>query len=152
MSGTSAKADANPVDVRLALIEKDFVVVNELNRKMEAAVEKTSEAIVLMQRVIDLHELRLENRDKADRDHTDRLEKMSTEVRTTIREEIRELKSTLDEAIEGFDEQIEALETRVRDLERWRWFIVGGSAVLGFIIAKLPLFVALLGPAAGAGG
>jgi len=152
MSGTSAKADANPVDVRLALIEKDFVVVNELNRKMEAAVEKTSEAIVLMQRVIDLHELRLENRDKADREYSDRLEKMSTEVRSAIREEIRELKTTFDGVIEGFDEQIEALETRVRDLERWRWFIVGGSAVLGFIIAKLPLFVALLGPAAGAGG
>ena len=152
MSGPSVNTDAKSVDVRLALVEKEFVVVNDMTRKMEDAVQKTSEAIVLMQRVIALHDMRLENRDKADRDAADRLEKLSNEVRTTIREEIGELKSTLDEAIEGFDEQIDALETRVRDLERWRWFIVGGSAVLGFIIAKLPMVVALLTPAAAAGG
>ena len=37
------------------------------------------------------------------------------------------------------------LTDRVGILERWRWFILGGALVLGYILAKnLPIFLAAI--------
>jgi hypothetical protein len=34
----------------------------------------------------------------------------------------------------------EELSTRVGILEKWRWIIIGGSIVIGFVIQKLPIW------------
>ena len=34
----------------------------------------------------------------------------------------------------------EELSNRVGVLEKWRWVIIGGSIVVGFIITKLPIW------------
>jgi hypothetical protein len=32
------------------------------------------------------------------------------------------------------------IQSRVGVLEKWRWIIIGGSIVLGFLIQKLPIW------------
>lgn len=185
MSGPSVNSDVN-VDTRLALMEKEFGVVNDMFRRFETALDKMSDATVVMQRMIAIHDKRLDDREaqeknllegmerrkedltRRDRDTVDRLDRLGSDLRGVIREEVGSLKKNIDEKLEALEEgqdelsaqltkniasldnEIDKIELRLRDLERWRWFIVGGSAVLGFIIAKLPVLTSVLhlgGPA-----
>ena len=41
---------------------------------------------------------------------------------------------------EEFRKLTEQISKRVGLLEKWRWIIIGGSIVIGFVIQKLPIW------------
>jgi septation ring formation regulator EzrA len=58
-------------------------------------------------------------------------------IKDDVLKEIKEVKSTL-------DKDIQEVTKRVDILENWRWMIVGGAIVIGYIIGNLDLFTKLL--------
>jgi ElaB/YqjD/DUF883 family membrane-anchored ribosome-binding protein len=58
-------------------------------------------------------------------------------IKDDVLKEMRELNSTL-------DKDIKEVTKRVDVLENWRWMIVGGAIVVGYIVGNLDLFAKLL--------
>ena len=59
-------------------------------------------------------------------------------IKADVLKEMREMNATL-------DSDIKEVTRRVDVLERWRWMIVGGAIVLGYIIGHLELFSKVFG-------
>ncbi len=105
-------------------------------------------------------------------DTSERLAKVEAQVES-LKEDVSEVKSDIKELhsrittgnreiMEKIDQKIDALaksdkdqhealkstmdqvKTRVDVLERWRWMIVGGAIVLGYLIGHLEFFANLL--------
>jgi len=55
-------------------------------------------------------------------------------------EVLKEIKSDQKEQHNLMMEKIEDLEKKMNTIERWRWMIIGGAAVLGYLIAHMQLW------------
>ena len=105
-------------------------------------------------------------------DTTERIAKMEAQIdninkdMSEVKSDIKELHSRITtgnrEILEKFDEKIDALakadkeqhdqlkdsmskvKERVDILEKWRWMIVGGAIVLGYIVGNLDLITKFL--------
>ena len=144
------------LSTRVALVEKEFGVVNDMFRRFETAVDKMSEVTVSLQRVLAIHERRHDEHETAtarlqelierrrddaernDRLYAERLSALSNDFRIALREEIGGLSNDI-------DTRIDAVSDRVGALEKWRWLIIGGAAAIGFLSSKLPPIISFLG-------
>lgn len=59
-------------------------------------------------------------------------------IKDDVLKEIKDVKTTLDKDIQEVTERVDILE-------RWRWMIVGGAIVCGYIIGHLEIFSNLFG-------
>ena len=55
-------------------------------------------------------------------------------------EVLKEIKADQKEQQNLMMEKIEDLEKKMNTIERWRWMIIGGAAVLGYLIAHMQLW------------
>lgn len=156
--------------VRLALIEKDLSLVHGIFQRLETTLEKISEASSQVQKLLAVHDQRIDERERAEaalfesierrKDEyargvekvSQKMEEMTIELKQQVREEMAAVKNQVAESLKQFQESqkdhsddFDALEERVSTLEKWRWMMVGGGAVVGFIIGQWPLVKTFLG-------
>ena len=55
-------------------------------------------------------------------------------------EVLKEIKADQKEQHNLMMEKIEELEKKMNIIERWRWMIIGGAAVVGYLIAQMQLW------------
>ena len=55
-------------------------------------------------------------------------------------EVLKEIKQEQKEQHNTMMEKIEDLEKKMNIIERWRWMIIGGAAVVGYLIAQMQLW------------
>lgn len=90
--------------------------------------------------------------------NVDNLKEDISEIRTDVKEVHSRITTTTREIVEKIDASTESIkkdataqhndlafqmtkiDDRVDVLERWRWMIVGGAVVLGYIVGHLDLF------------
>ena len=94
--------------------------------KLEAQVESIKEDVAgVKQDIKELHS-RITT---GNREIMDKLDEKIDELAKSDREQHESLKTSMDKVKE-----------RVDVLERWRWMIVGGAIVIGYLIGHLDLF------------
>jgi predicted nucleic acid-binding Zn-ribbon protein len=99
--------------------------------KLEAQVEGIKDDVAEVKSDIkDLHS-RITT---GNREIMDKLDEKIDSLAKSDAAQHQSLKSTMDE-----------VKSRVDILERWRWMIVGGAIVVGFLIGHLELFKTILG-------
>jgi len=72
-------------------------------------------------------------------DTTSRIAVLEKEVKIVV-EVLKEIKQEQKEQHEDMMHKIETLEKKMSVIERWRWMIIGGSAVLGYLLAHWQFF------------
>jgi len=113
-------------DVRLAVLEEKLVVYEDLSKemlsKLEAAVNKISEANQNVAKILVRHEERLDQSIQSDT----AIMKLLEELRAANR---REAKDT--------ETKINTLSSRVDDLSRFKWVVAGILLVVGVIAGQV---------------
>ena len=98
--------------------------------KLEAQVESIKEDVAgVKQDIKELHS-RITT---GNREIMDKLDEKIDELAKSDREQHESLKTSMDKVKE-----------RVDVLERWRWMIVGGAVVIGYLIGHLDLFTKIV--------
>jgi ElaB/YqjD/DUF883 family membrane-anchored ribosome-binding protein len=152
-------------DVQLALLRRDNEQTAQIVSKMDTAIEKLTDLGTDMKQMLALHESRLNRLEQIDNEIHGLVEKRRNELQDDIKDLDGKLASTIKEitgdiantesrimdAIKDVKSDIKAdkdakaasdkeLVKRVEKLERWRWMMLGGGFVVGFIVEKiLPL-------------
>jgi putative NADH-flavin reductase len=120
---------------KLAVLESKLSMYEELSKemlsKLENAVDKISEGNSRIATILTKHDERIEQAIKTD----DLILKMIEEVKT---ENKSDHKSVL--------EKIRILETKVEEVVRFRWLLVGGAILITFIFSQAPVVVDILTP------
>lgn len=134
----------------ILILRKDVDRLSLIFDRIDATIDKLSEVSNGINRMLAVHETRLKQQEDLTQHIFTLIESRNTEVnkkleasqerterlRSEIREEIKEHMQT----IEG---KIDALSTSVASIDKWKYLVIGGSMVTGFIIAELNSFVRL---------
>lgn len=98
--------------------------------KTETEVAAMREKVSFFSVIYEKFDKTLEKLDERTLEDKKEIQMMMDELRTDI---VQEMKMMRDEA----QKQHEAQQRKIDDLNKWRWLVVGGAAVVGWVISKL---------------
>lgn len=96
--------------------EQLLEVTNELKSRQDIMEERLATAL---EEIAHMHK----DSHNKDRDRIEQYEKLHARITETERRVIN---------------KIEAMDKRLERLETWRWMVIGGAAVIGFVISIIP--------------
>lgn len=70
-------------------------------------------------------------------DTTARIAVLENEVKNVV-EELREIRKEQKEQHQAMLKELNRIEERINAIEKWRWMVIGGAAVVGYLLAHLP--------------
>jgi chromosome segregation ATPase len=102
--------------------------------KMEAQVETIKEDVKELKSDIKEIHSRITT---SNREIVDKIDDMQTRIEHKMNANAQISQDQHAEIRKDVVEDIEKMEKRVTSLEQWKWYVIGGSAALGFILGHL---------------
>ena len=100
--------------------------------KIETEVAAMREKISFFSVIYEKFDKTLEKLDERQNDDRKELQLMIDNLRDDLMQEIRALR-------EDMAAQHEVEKKKIEDLNKWRWLVMGGAVVIGWILSKLGL-------------
>jgi len=122
--------------VQIAGLKKDIENVNNLNNRLDVAIDKLTDVSTSIKQMLAVHEEKIGRQEQIDEIIFDKLKERATEIDTVYRDlhkEIQNVEKRLLIEIKSIKLDIGA---RVGILEKYRWIIMGGAIVVGFILSR----------------
>ena len=131
-----AENGTTDLKVQIAGLKKDVENVNTLNSRLDSAIEKLTEVSTQIKSMLAVHEEKISRQEQIDDIIFDKLKERQSEidiVHKELTEEIRQTEKRLLLEIKSIKLDIGA---RVGMLEKYRWIILGGAIVIGWVFSK----------------
>lgn len=138
----------------IGLLKKDVEQTDELCHKLSESLSKIQELNVNLMQMITLHEQRHEQHEKSEEDLKQDIKELHSRITTVSREindridqveqhitnRIDDLRSDL---IQHKKQDKKTIMTELNEVEKWKWMILGGVLMAGFLLGKLQLSTVL---------
>ena len=130
--------DDSNVDIQIQLegLRKDVENVNNIQTKIETAIEKMTDVSTSIKSMLAVHEEKLTKQEQIDEVIFDKLRERASDINKVyddLHKNITQVERRLLLEIKSLRQDIGG---RVSMLERWKWLIIGGSIVVGFILSR----------------
>lgn len=126
----------------------DIQVLKVVVSKLDETLDRISESTESIGKLLAVHDQRINGleRDNADtnkeiRDLYDKMEDRTREIinkmedmEEKIEDKISESKNQSSEQHANLASKVDKLDTRIDELEKWKWYIMGAIVVVGFIL------------------
>ena len=134
----------------IGLLKKDVEQTDELCHKLSDSLNKLQEINVNLMQMITLHEQRHEQHEKSQKDMKDDIKELHSRI-TTVNREIHERIDQVEKHITDRLDDIRSdlavhkqqdkktILTELNEVEKWKWMILGGVLVGGFILGKIDI-------------
>ena len=131
-----AENGTTDIKVQLAGLKQEIENINSIHNRLDTAIDKLTDVSTSIKSMLAVHEEKLDQSEKVDevifnkiRERADELDKVNQELTESInlteKRLMCELKSIRNE-----------INDRVGVLEKYRWIIVGGAIVIGWVLSK----------------
>ena len=134
----------NDLTTEVELLKREVGNVNVIHGRLDTAIEKLTEVSNCINRMLAVHEERIsqqeESQHRAAQEFTSDIKELHSRITTTTKELIATSTQQHKEHTEAIQKLRDDIARRVGVLEKWRWIIIGGSIVFGFVIQKLPIW------------
>ena len=130
--------DDSNVDIQIQLegLRKDVENVNNIQSKIDTAIEKMTDVSSSIKSMLAVHEEKLAKQEQIDEVIFDKLK----ERQSSINQVYDDLHKNISQVERRLLLEIKTLKhdmnSRVGMLEKWKWLIIGGSIVIGFILSR----------------
>ena len=135
-------ADTTEIKVDIESLRKDIENVNTINGRIDTAIDRLTEVSTSIKSMLAVHEEKITRQEKIDEVIFDKLKDRQEEITDVY----RELKKDVEMSEKRLLIEIKSLKNdigaRVGVLEKYRWIIIGGAIVIGWILSKN--FVAIM--------
>ena len=130
-------ADNGTTDLKVQLegLKKDVENVNNLNDRLDTAIQKLTDVSTSIKSMLAVHEEKISRQEQIDDIIFDKLKDRQSEIDVVHKElskEINQLEKRLLVEIKTIKLDFGA---RVGILEKYRWLIMGGAIVIGWILS-----------------
>lgn len=140
----------------VSYLRKDMAVVGALVDRLDTTIDKLTDISNNVSNLLAVHETKLSSQEIITKQISDLVEARRVETDDKIQilhERIssgeRELKESIDEQYDELMKEIKemraesatqhnTLSERITTMEKWMWTVIGGSAIVGGIIALVP--------------
>ena len=134
----------NDLTTEVELLKREVKSMNVIHGRLDTAIEKLTEVSNCINRMLAVHEERLsqqeESQHRAEQEFTSDIKELHSRITTNTKEIMSAATEQHKEHTEAIQKLSDNLHNRVGVLEKWRWIIIGGSIVFGFVIQKLPIW------------
>jgi uncharacterized coiled-coil protein SlyX len=107
---------------RVAVLEQRSDYQENLIQKVDAAIQVMKEAVENVSKMLAVHNERLDQHNKTD---------------TLMVEMMREIKENLEAEDVDLGDRIDAVDTKIEELKKFKWIAVGVGLAAGFIVTTV---------------
>jgi septation ring formation regulator EzrA len=151
-----ATPSVNKLAEDVSYLRKDMAVVGALVDRLDTTIDKLTDISNSVSNLLAVHETKLTSQEIISKQLSDLVEarRVETDDKVQILHERissgeRELKESIDEQYDELMKEIKemraesatqhtTLSDRITAMEKWMWTVIGGSAIVGGIIALVP--------------
>ena len=138
-----AQSDVN-TQIELELLKKEIADMKQIHVRLDTAIEKITDFSNCINRLLAVHEEKITQQEDAQQrsvqEFTTDIKELHSRITTNTKELTALMTQHHKEQKDVIDRLKDEVSNRVGVLEKWRWIIIGGSIVVGFIIQKLPVW------------
>jgi septation ring formation regulator EzrA len=151
-----ATPSVNKLSEDVSYLSRDMAVVNTLVGRLDTTIDKLTDISSSVSNLLAVHETKLTSQEIISKQLSDLVEARRVETDDKVKllhERIssgeRELKESIDDQYDELMKEIKemraestvqhnTLSDRITTMEKWMWTVLGGSAIVGGIIALVP--------------
>ena len=151
-----ATPSVNKLSEDVSYLNRDMAVVNTLVGRLDTTIDKLTDISSSVSNLLAVHETKLTSQEIISKQLSDLVDarRVETDDKLQILHERissgeRELKSSIDDQYDELMKEIKemraestvqhnTLSDRITTMEKWMWTVLGGSAIVGGIIALVP--------------
>ena len=127
-------ADNTEIKIDIESLRKDIENVNTINGRIDTAIDKLTDVSTSIKSMLAVHEEKITRQEKIDEIIFEKLKDRADEISDVY----RELKKDVEMSEKRLLIEIKSLKNdigaRVGVLERYKWLILGGAIVIGWIL------------------
>ena len=123
------------IKVQLAGLKKDIENVNNLNGRLDLAIEKLTDVSTSIKQMLAVHEEKISRQEQIDEIIFDKLKERAGEIDTVHRELSKEMQQVEKRLLLEIKQLKLDIGGRVGILERYKWIVLGASIVIGWILS-----------------
>ena len=135
------------LETEVELLKKELHDQKRIHDRLDVAIEKLTDVSNSIHRMLAVHEEKIARQEEALFEAENKIEERRSELSSKIDELHSRITTNTKEimgaaALQHLEQNKEIqkirdeLSTRVGVLEKWRWIIIGGSIIAGFVIQK----------------
>ena len=128
--------DNTEIKVDIESLRKDIENVNTIHGRLDTAIDRLTDVSTSIKSMLAVHEEKIQRQEKIDEVIFDKLRDRADEISDVY----RELKKDVEMSEKRLLIEIKSLKNdigaRVGVLERYKWLILGGAIVIGWIMSK----------------
>ena len=132
----------------LELLKKEVQDMKQIHTRLDTAIEKLTDVSSCVNRILAVHEEKIARQEDDIVSNEKEIKDNIQDLHSRITSNYKELTVLINQHNlkdeERFHKLKSELSSRVGILEKWRWIIIGGSIVAGFVLHKLLQFLSLI--------
>ena len=121
--------------VELAGVKKEIEQTQNLNGRLDTAIEKLTDVSTSIKQMLAVHEEKISRQEQIDEVIFDKLKERAGEIDLVHRELSKEIQQVEKRLLIEMKQIKLDIGSRVGILEKYRWLIMGGAIVVGWFIA-----------------
>ena len=129
-------AEITDIRVELESLKTEVANTNSIQGRLDTAIDKLTDVSTSIKSMLAVHEEKLQRSEQIDEVIFSKLKERQTEIDDIQ----RELKSNIELSEKRLLCEIKTIRNDIGDrvslLEKWRWLILGGSIVIGWVLSK----------------
>ena len=129
-------ADTTEIKVDIESLRKDIENVNTINGRIDTAIDRLTEVSTSIKSMLAVHEEKITRQEKIDEVIFDKLKDRADEISDVYREIKKDVEMSEKRLLIEIKSLKNDIGARVGVLEKYRWIIIGGAIVIGWILSK----------------
>ena len=129
------------LNTEVQLLKKEVSDMKMIYSRLDKAIEKISDVSNSINRMLAVHEEKISQQEeiliRSDAEFSANVKELHSRITTNTKELMALMSEQHKEQTEAMLKLKSELQNRVGVLEKWRWLIIGGSIVVGFILQKM---------------
>ena len=131
-----AENGTTDLKVQIAGLKKDVQNVNNLNERLDTAIQKLTDVSTSIKSMLAVHEEKISRQEQIDDIIFGKLKDRENEIDKVHRDLTKEIQQTEKRLLLEIKQLKVDIGGRVGTLEKYKWLILGGAIVIGWILSS----------------
>ena len=130
-------ADKDTTDIKIDIesLRKDIENVNSIQGRLDTAIDRLTDVSSSIKSMLAVHEEKIQRQEQIDEIIFEKLKERAGEIDTVHRELSKEIQQVEKKLLLEIRQMKLDLGARVSIIEKYRWLIMGGALVIGWILS-----------------
>ena len=131
-----AENGTTDIKIQLESLRKDIEANNSIQGRLDTAIDKLTDVSTSIKSMLAVHEEKIQRQEQIDEVIFNKLKDRADEIDNVYRDLQREISQTEKRLLIEIKSLKNDIGSRVGVLEKWRWLILGGAIVIGWVLSK----------------